>query len=427
MRLTATFIALAAFAVAAALAVVTASFAAGAIETRAVRLTERLLAGQGLPWAQARADGLTLTLTGTAPTEALRFRAVSLAGTVVGGDRVIDALDVMPAASNAPPAFLLELLRNDDGVSLIGLVPGDWDAAPLRAAAGRAAGDAPVADMLQTTVHPVPRHWDEAVRFGLDALALLPRSKISIRPGAVTVTAIAESVAEQRQFETALARAAPRGDAALALRIEIAAPRPVITPFTLRFVMDEAGARFDACAAVSERGRARIVAAAVAAGVSGKIDCALGLGAPSPRWAEAAEAAIAALADLGAGSVTLSDTDVTLIAAHTVTAAAFDRAVGDLDAALPDVFSLKATRLEPPQTAREAPAAQFTAVRGADGTVALRGRIADERLRAVTDAYARARFGADGVTTALRVDPEGLPPGWSIRVLAGLAALAVLH
>ncbi|MFN6978843.1 MAG: OmpA family protein, partial [Gemmobacter sp.] len=39
----------------------------------------------------------------------------------------------------------------------------------------------------------------------------------------------------------------------------------------------------------------------------------------------------------------------------------------------------------------------------------------------------RARFGADGVTTALRVDPEGLPPGWSIRVLAGLAALAVLH
>ncbi len=426
MRKSATLIAVAAFASAAALSAALAIFAAGAVETRAQRQIDRLLAREGMTWAAARVDGLSVTLTGIAPTEALRFRAVSLAGSVVPGAGVTDAMAVVPAASAAPPDFLLELLRNDDGVSLIGLVPADWNTAALTAAAAAAAGEAAVADMLQTADHPVPEGWDAAVAYGLAALAMLPRSKISVGPGRVTVTAIADSAAQKRRLETDLARAAPGGDTPLKLAIEIAAPRPVITPFTLRFVIDDAGARFDACSAASERGRARIVAAGVAAGAQGKIDCALGLGAPSPRWADAAVAAIRALAQAGAGTVTLSDTDVTLIAAHTTDAAVFERAIGDLRAALPEVFSLSAQRTDPPQTERAAPAASFTATLAEDGALDLRGRIADDRLNAVTEAFARARFGAGAVTNALRIDPEGLPDGWSVRVLAGLAALAEL-
>ena len=55
----------------------------------------------------------------------------------------------------------------------------------------------------------------------------------------------------------------------------------------------------------------------------------------------------------------------------------------------------------------------------------MRGRLTDALLRDAVDAFARASFGDQAVYTATRLD-AGLPDGWPVRVLAGLAALAEL-
>jgi OOP family OmpA-OmpF porin len=413
-----------AFALAAALALAAAVVAAGAIETRARAQVERRLIAAGFDWVAVATDGLTVTLAGTAPSEAARFRAVSLAGGAVDARRIHDAITVEPATPIAAPRFSVELLRNEDGVSVIGLVPLSWDATELLARAGAldAAGEA--ADMLQAADFPVPEGWDAAMGFGLVALDRLPRSKISVAAGQVTVSAIADSTTERSRIEAELNRAVPPG---VRVSIAVAAPRPVIAPFTLRFVIDAAGARFDACAADSERARTLILAAAREAGFRGEEVCRLGLGAPSPRWSDAAAAGIAALARLGAGTLTLSDTDITLVAAETVAAAEFERVAGELTSRLPDVFSLRATRVEPPRAETQTTIAQFTATLDAEGRVELRGRLADARMRALVEAMARAAFGAEQVYAATRLDPAGLPEGWAIRVLAAIEALDQLH
>lgn len=423
MRLKPAVLTAAAFAFAAAFSLSMAMFVGGALESRSQRHVTRALTAAGLDWASASADGLLVTLTGTAPTEAVRFRATTVAGRVVGAPRVIDAMEVTPAKAITAPRFSLELLRNDDGISMIGLVPEDWSTAALLTAASQLAPDDSLANMLETADFPVPPGWDAAVDFGLVALRLLPRSKISVAAEGVQVNAISDSPAQKRRFESDLGRALPQG---VPVQIGISAPRPVIAPFTLRFVIDDAGPRFDACAADSERSLGRILTAARLAKVPGTPACTLGLGAPSPRWPDAAEAVIAAMAELGAGSVTISDVDVTLIADATVAQADFDRVVGELTARLPDVFSLKATLTPRPQAEGPQGPAQFTATRSPEGAVQLRGRLADERMRDAVEAFARARFGASGVYTATRLD-EGLPTGWGARVLAGLAALAELH
>ena len=82
----------------------------------------------------------------------------------------------------------------------------------------------------------------------------------------VVITAIASSEAEKRSFEAEIAKATPEG---LSVTTTISAPRPVLTPFTLRFVVDGDGARFDACSADSDKARDRILAAARQAGVHG--------------------------------------------------------------------------------------------------------------------------------------------------------------
>jgi len=416
-----TVIAIASFIFAGVLAILAAWLAAFVIEARSAQAVRSQLLDQGMTWIEVSADGLQVQLSGTAPNEAARFRAVNLAGSVIDSNRVRDSLEVPPVKAIEAPRFSIEMLRNDDGIQLIGLLPeGETKDLLLQQSEGLTEANS-VADMLETADYPAPEGWDDAFSFGIEALRLLPRAKVSVSAGRVAVTAIADSEAEKRRHETELARLKPDG---LALFLDITSPRPVLTPFTLRFVIDAQGPRFDACSADTDRARDRILAAGVAAGVTGKSNCTVGLGVPTPRWAEAAGLGIGAVKSLGAGTITFSDADVSLAAPETVSQEDFDRVVGELQSALPEVFSLNVT-LERKATAPAAGPAVFTAKLEESGQIELRGRLTDERLRDAVSSFAQARFGVDKVYTATRLD-EDLPDGWSVRVLAGLESMAEL-
>ncbi len=415
-------LAAATFVVAGLMAALIAWGAAVVIENRsAATITSRLLT-EGYTWAQVSTDGLRVTLSGTAPNEAARFRAMNLAGTIVESSRLVDSFEVTPASTVEAPRFSVEMLRNEDGIQVIGLLPEGGAEAALMEQAQSLTPGADLADMLETSAYPAPDTWDHAFAYGLRALKLLPRSKISVAADGVSITAIAASDAQKRAFEADLAQNRPVG---VKVSVDISAPRPVLTPFTLRFVIDGQGPRFDACSADSVQAQSRILAAASAAGIPGRPNCTIGLGVPTPSWAGAVSAGIAATASLGSATITFSDADVTLLAGEEVPQASFDRVVGELRNALPDVFSLDAT-LAKAETAAIAGPAEFTASLAPDtGRVELRGRLTDDRLQLAVESYAKARFGVEDVYVATRLDPE-LPDGWPVRVLAGLQALAEL-
>lgn len=421
MRLPLTLVVALTFVLAAALCGVAASFAVTAVEENSEIAVRRALDLNGHDWAEVEADGLQVQLTGMAPDEATRFNALSVVGAEVDASRVIDRMQIRPSAGMAPPRFSIEILRNDSGISVIGLVPARMDRAALIASLGRLAENESVTDLLETASYPVPEGWNDALGFAVKALDMLPRSKISVSAGRVTVKAISDSGADKKRLEEALARAAPPS---VRIGLDIAAPRPVITPFTLRFLIDEEGARFDACAAETATSRARILAAAKSAGVKGTPGCTIGMGVPSPRWARAVELSIGAVAALGGGSVTIADADITLVAAEGTDQALFDRVVGELQTDLPDVFALHAVLPEPEKTSTAGPP-EFTATLSPEGQVQLRGRLGSEDMRFMVDSFAKAAFGSSVVYTATRIVPE-LPGDWSMRVMAGIEALATL-
>jgi len=422
MRLSSVVIVAAMFTGAAVISLVTAGFAVRLIENGSEISVRNTLDQNDLTWAEVQADGLTVTLSGTAPSEAFRFQAISTTGTVVDAARVIDEIEVIDAVGVVAPRFSAEILRNDSGISLIGLIPATSDRTGFVDALEALAGDLPVIDLLETADYPAPDGWEDALGFALTALAKLPRAKISVDPGQIEITAIADSVEEKAELEARLARRAPP---ALRISMDIAAPRPVITPFTLRFVLNEDGGRFDACSAEDEEAQVRILNAATAAGLTETGRCTIGMGVPTPSWADAAELALAAVADLGGGTVTFSDADVSLVALQGTEERLFDRVVGELENDRPDVFALYASLPAPETPTAEGPP-EFTATLSPEGLVQLRGRLSDPALRDLADSYARARFGSASVHTAARV-VEGLPLDWPLRVLTGLEALSHLE
>lgn len=396
----------------------------GLVETQAITGIRLALSQSGHDWVDIGADGLSVELEGVADTEAERFDALSVAGTVVDASRIIDNMTVTAAAAIAPPDFSIEVLKNDNGISLIGLVPLSSDPEGIVARVRDISGGAPVTDLLENADFPPPAGWNRAMNFGLKALEALPRSKVSITPQRVSITAVAKDVANKQRIERQLNRDAPAG---LALDLNISAPRPVIAPFTLRFLMDAEGARFDACSADTEAARDAILAAAIDAGLTGELSCQLGLGTPSTRWGDAAVAGIRALKAAGGGTLTLSNADVTLVGLEGTPDRVFERAAGELEGDLPPVFSLKAVlpKTEVKEDSEGVQPAEFTATLSPEGQVQLRGRLGDEITRAAIESYAAAAFGVAKVHPATRVD-ENVPPGWPARVLAALEALTYL-
>lgn len=421
MRLSAIFIRLIVFSAAAFLSVAAARTTVSVVEERSVMAVQETLVDQGYEWASVLGDGLQVILEGEAPTEAVRFRAISAAGGMVDASRVIDNLSVADSAIIQPPQFAIEILRNNAGVSLIGLIPATTDRDALAERITDIADGLPVTDLLEAADYPTPPNWRAAVSYALRSLEILNKSKISVNANRVIVNAISDSPEEKRRFEVALARNMPDG---IRVSVEISAPRPVISPFTTRFILDEEGARFDACAVDTEEALSQIMAAASEAGFDAQANCVFALGAPSRTWGEAVAQSITAVKNIGGGTITVSDTDVTLIAPAGTGQATFDNIVGRLENSLPDAFALTAELPDlPSDTAEELP--QFTATLSPEGEVQLRGRVPDDITNTVVENFASARFAQRNITMGTRV-AEGLPAGWSVRVLAGIEALSEL-
>ncbi len=410
-----------AFSAAGALAFTAAGVAVSALETNSADSVSFELDLQGHEWTDVQSDGLQVVLSGEAPSEAERFKALSIAGTVVDAARIIDDMSVKETQQLVAPRFSIEMLRNDSAVSLIGLIPAETDREAVRAQVVRIADGARVSDFLETADHPTPEGWDAALSFALLALEELPRSKISVDAEKIDIKAAADSERQRDNLQAELARRAPDG---LRTALTITAPRPVITPFTLRFLIDDEVASFDVCSADTADALSQILTAAGAAGLQGKSDCRLGLGAPTANWGAAAAAGIAAVADLGGGSVTMTDADITLIALQGTNQGLFDQVSAQLENDLPELFALTAVLPEPEVETEEGPP-EFAATFSPEGQVQMRGHVGDALAHTAIETYAQSRFGAD--RAYLAVEPHSnLPAGWSLRALAGLAALSQL-
>ena len=405
-----------------------AYFAAGLtvswIENSSATAVEKRLAMEGFDWASVQTDGLKVVLEGEAASEALRFKALAAAGQIVEAARVIDNFTITDSRPPVAPKFSVEILRNGKSISLIGLVPTKADNANFKDRVARIAGDLPIADFLETADYPVPDAWSSVISYGLLALERLEHSKISIGETQVTIEAIGESEAQKSKLLEELTRRTP---ADITSKIGISAPRPVITPFTLRFRITADGASFDACSADSPEAAVQILAAAKAAGLAEEATCRQGLGVPSPLWSKAATQAIAALAKLGGGSVTLSDADVTLTAPAGTDPTLFDTITSRLDGDLPEVFALNPILLVAPETPEDdAAIPEMVATLSPEGQVQIRGPVISPRAQRTLQTFAYAVFGSEDVYLSTKLQ-DNLPEGWMVRSLASLAGLSKLN
>ncbi|MBA4489193.1 OmpA family protein [Paracoccus sp. S1E-3] len=386
---------------------------ASEIETRSAAQIRRALAAEGQDWASVSTDGLIVRLRGTAPDEVARFRVLTTASGLVDDRRILDQMTVAERDMLEPPKFSLELLRQGDSLSLIGLVPARTD---RDAMAARLTGTGvEVADLTSTAAFPPPKDWQPALDYALRAAVMLEQGTISVTPGTVRIQANAKDPADKTRLDAALRNALPEG---ITLQATVTAPLPVIAPYRLRFVRGTEGAALEICAADTTEARDAILAAAAQAGAPAP-DCALGIGAPA-GWTHVVIAALAAMQELGPGTLAITDRSIQVTGPADLSAPELTRQMDQLAAQLPSGWNLNASLAEP---APDEGPASFTADIDAGGQASIAGVVSDDTMRQTVQSLARAQLGPTGGD--LRLDPA-LPEGWALRVMAGLDAMGLV-
>lgn len=406
-----------------ALAVFSAGKLVDHVERHTVRGLVTLLNAEGENWATVRADGFQIIVGGLAENEATRYRTLQLINEAINKGRVLDKTSVSQPDGLQPPKFSLEILRNVERISLIGLIPTSTGRDYILKRVRDLHPDTQITDMLELVDYPEPEGWANAVDFGLTRLQQVLRSKVSVTSKRVKVIAVSDTPEEQKTLESSLAENKPEN---LTLILDISAPRPVITPFLFRLKIVKGRGELDACSADTNFTRAQITRALYRVKLPLDTPCKVGLGVPTTDWSTAVIMSITAMAEIGSGTITLTDSDISLIASENVELATFEAAVAKLENALPKLFSLQAVLTPKPlidgQTG-EIILPDFTATKSPEGLVQLRGRLPDQLRKDTVSAYAASLFGKPNVYNQTRI-VEGLPHGWTVRSMAGLEAMS---
>lgn len=424
MRLVAILFAIAAFVGFSYLACITATRTVDYVENRTSHVLKLALEASNDDWVTVDTDGLVVRLTGVAPDRAAKNRVMETMDVLISSSRIEDGLAIRPSEPPQPPEFFVDILRSNKRFSVIGLLPSGAAKQEIHSALDDVSGVSEITDMLDETEWDQPVGWTESVEFGTEIITTVNHGKVSIHPGEVTFSAMVENADVLERLEQQLRQDTPDN---LILTLDLSAPRPVITPYQLRLAISERGARMPRCAAETPQGRQRILKAIEPLGL--KADCAIGLGAPSPQWARAADLSVTALIELGAGSLEMTDADITLRGRSGTDEAFFTEIMDRLRGSLPPIFSLHVFLPKPVvEGSANDPTAppRLVATRSEEGLVRISGAVLDEPARVAVRNFAEAQFGFGTVAndTFLR---EDLPEGWPARVFTSIEAFGLLR
>ena len=374
-----------------------------------------------LSWLEVSTDGTRVIVSGFAPDEANRFIATSKISSIINSERIIDQIIVKKQITPSTIEYVLEILRDDNHISVIGFVPTNLQSKKLIAKLKVIAKDLEVRNLLEVSSFPITDAWKKTLDYAIASVELLPNSKISIAKEEIWISALSESIDDKIRIENQLTSLDP---GFFKLHLDIQSPRPLIQPFSLRFTMDESGASLDKCSASDEYSKVVILSAMIKLGVDKESNCEIGIGVPAESWVDAVIIAATYVKEFEIASLTFENHNVSLVVSGNTGNDKFENIIDKLKKALPNEFQVGAT-LQPVLTKEIDNTNTFIVIKSLDGVVELKGFLNDHTAEIAVRSYASSIFGSININDSLRLSNK-LPQNWPIQVLTGLEVVGLL-
>ena len=406
----------------AGLSVFAAILAVNLIEETTESDVRRALSQDDFHWADVETEGLQVFVIGNAPSEAMRFKAKSVAGTVVDAARVIDQMNVIDSVEITPPEFKLEILRTGKSISILGMLPARYGVESLLASLDQAVGpDAEVTQLLQTADFPVAENWALAVRASVDLIAHTDAAKLTVLPGLIEGSVVAKNQTSRQAFDRQIRDLLTED---IKSNIAITAPRRVIAPFVFSVSKSENSKEISVCTFQDPKALEELQT--VAANLNYKFNraCQLGIGRPTHGWKDAVLKTLGTVDQFQSANATILGTEIKLLVSKETDLEGFSRIKTELARALPAEYVLRAKRPEPDREANFAP--EFIVTLSPEGQVQLRGVLPTDVAKVMVQSMAEARFGKDSVHLSIRLD-DSFDDDRTVHTLTAIEAMAKLR
>lgn len=393
-------------------------------ETRYAAQVDAALHAGGFRWATGKVDGLTVALSGSAPSDAAAEEALKIVSAI---SPVLTIANEISEATKTPRTIIppqLEILKGENSLLLTGVIA---DEAMVQALvqSGVQLGDAD-STMLTYGAAPFPTDWAATAPILKGIAESLAHARISLDDTAITITGLAATLKTRSALQPRLAALT-----ALGWRVEAAidAPPPVLPNFELTASRTiDAGATLSCAAATREDAEA--IQTAAQTYLSVKATCEIGAGAPDAAWATASTAIIAALAGMPAARVQMAGKVANLVAFPPTTRDEATATKQSLTANLPPGYRLIVDQHALAKVGGP-PVAPFHLIidwPGGDAPLTIAGTQAKTGFDAAApslSAYARAQF--PGIEAAIsRTNGAAPPAGWRSAARIALEALSRL-
>ena len=401
--------------------------AAREVEAETANRAAAALRAAGRSWARAAADGATLTLTGTAISEARRNAAIAELGAAAPWASIRNEASVAERPPAFQPAPELRFLRGVGDVTITGAAP--VGTARLSEKLSERAPRLAITDLTRRDAADPPEGWERAGEAALEIASDLLHGGIALSPGDLSVHGLA---ADEAALARIAARMAALEQSGWSTSTNLAAPPPPAAAFEMKAEMTETGGALIACAAMTPAEADEILAEATELFAEAPEACLIGAGAPDADWTRASIAAMRAVASLPAGRIALVGRRARLTASPPTRLKALAVARRALSSELPQVYRLAV--LSTPGD--DAPARSDAAAPGetgetmitiSDGVLRLSGEAPNRVLADAISAMARA--GASGVAVVNDLTPGGAGNAaeWRAAMATILGAMHTLN
>jgi len=383
-----------------------AQIGADQIEAQTGAAVRNALSAAGQDWVTIEADGMTVTLSGTSPSEAAKFRALDVAEAVVPHGRIATTITLADAEVAVPEVLNLDILLAADLVTLLGNTPQVFDdqIAELLGMFSRR-----VVDLTRPVETEPQADWEQTLTLLGSIAPQIATGRVMVTDGGIAIEAALADAELRQSLVAEIEAAAPQGQQ---IDLSLSAPRMTLSPYPFDLSVSDGTFQLSTCAA-STQSAARTIARQIAAATGmNDLECEVALGAPDDNWPQTVQIATELLTDLPDAALSIRDRVVQLSLESSAIDDRVDGLVARAGARLPVGYSLLMNRVqaeeEPSPLVAAAPRGLTMTI--APGRISAVGGVTGEAGVETMQSYAETAFPGRSLTLDLIASDPGAAP-----------------
>ena len=410
------------FVFAACISVLAASIFSKFIEVSSKNYLKAALHEAGYSWVKVNADGLLLFLHGDAPSDFERIEAVKFGRSMVTGQRLIDNISHLESSNNKTGEVNLKILKSIGKVFFIGSFPkgfASFDFEEMLKTKPPKSEEYHI--IVDQTDMASTLNWELITSYALSLVDVIKLGKIETDGKQLFVEGIASDNSNHGKLKEYIKSRAPPN---LPVEILFYQPRELISPFTFQIEIKNGLLQYSDCVVADEESKNRIAKIAEKLSARAVQECLVGLGEPSPQWAEAVEKAFSISPRLLNAKVVFDNLNISVILDHSFAEKEYTEILNSISNTLPPEFVLSFIKLSN-DGGSDLSSNRVVATLSPEGLLKIVGPIGEELDKELVANFAKVRFGSENTSISL-YKVGSLPDDWVFRIIAGLEGLQEL-